>query len=65
MSFKKGDIIMKNIIFDIKWFFTKVYMKYITKEIQGEDIFPLYGEQIEAESNLKNIDDVKALLERI
>lgn len=40
---------MKNIIFDIKWFFEKVYMKYITKEIQGEDIFPLYGERLKTE----------------
>lgn len=40
---------MRGIIFDIKWFFEKVYMKYITKEIQGEDIFPLYGEGLSGE----------------
>lgn len=39
----------KNIVLDIKWFFEKIYMKYITKEIQGEDIFPLYGETLETE----------------
>lgn len=39
----------KGIIFDIKWFFEKVYMKYITKEIQGEDIFPLYDKELPKE----------------
>lgn len=40
---------MKSIFFNIKWFFEKVYMKYITKEIQGENIFPLYGEELPKE----------------
>ena len=39
----------KNFIFDIKWFFKKIYMKYITKEIINEDIFPLYGKRLQEE----------------
>ena len=43
----------KNIVFDIKWFFEKVYMKYITHEIVNEDIFPLYGEDLPKEKLTK------------
>lgn len=48
----------KNIVFDIKWFFEKVYMKYITHEIVNEDIFPLYGEEPLPYKRVDNIDEI-------
>lgn len=54
----------KNIVFDIKWFFEKVYMKYITHEMVNENIFPLF-EPVDPIKEYKRDVTIEELIERL